>query len=374
MELRYSYPRILFGAGTAEELPRLSPADARRVLLVMGRSSESNGLKDRFSALLADFDVVESIGAVPAEPPLDCVEELVSLGRSENVDAVVAVGGGSVIDAAKTAAAVIPLDGSAGDYFGVAGRDAIPLPRKGLFFVALPTTAGTGAEVTRNAVLTDTSTGIKKSIRSDFMVPDVAVVDPELTLSLPADITANSGFDALTQAIESFTCPAATVATKALAEAAVVKIMGSIESSCADGGDIVARSDMAEGSLLSAMSFSQSGLGAVHGLAHPLGAALKLPHGFVCAVLLPYILELNAEAAAGDYSRLSRALGLDSVDAFTAEIRSLEKKLGVPEGFDGLEKERYPFILSNCRGRSMKGNPRHLSNEEITALLDRLAG
>ena len=372
MEPVYSYPRIVFGAGTAESLPGLLPAAAGRILLVMGRSAESNGLRDRFSALLADRVVVESIGAVPAEPPLDCVEELVSLGRSENVDAVVAVGGGSVIDAAKTAAAVVPLEGRAGDYFGVAGKDAVPLPGKGLFFAALPTTAGTGAEVTRNAVLTDTATGIKKSIRSHLMVPDLAIVDPELTLSLPPDITANSAFDALTQAIESFTCPAATAATRALAETAVVKIMGNVEAAWRDGKDTRARTELAEGSLLSAMSFSQSGLGAVHGLAHPIGAAMKLPHGLVCAVLLPYILELNAEAAEKDYSRLARALGLDSVDAFVSEIRALEGRLGVPDGFKGLERELYPFILANCRGRSMKGNPRHIDDAEIEGLLDRV--
>ena len=214
------------------------------------------------------------------------MDRLIRAGRDFRAECVVAVGGGSVMDSAKAAAALIPLDGWCADYFS--GEREIP--GKGLFFAALPTTAGTGAEITNNSVLTDPATKIKKSLRHPSMVADLAIDDPMLPLSCAPSLTAASGLDAFVQAFESCTSPKANTATRALAYAAIRRIRESLIPAFRCPDDIEARSGMCEGSLLSAMAFSQTGLGAIHGLAHPIGSLLHVPHGKACATLIPAVV------------------------------------------------------------------------------------
>ena len=314
--------------------------------------------------------IVDACGMTLPEPPLNNVDELIELGRKEAVNAVIAMGGGSTIDAAKATAAIIPKKGHTADYFF--GEKEITC--KGLFFAALPTTAGTGAEITNNAVLTDKKGKVKKSIRHASMVADVAIIDPQLTLSMPPSITAASGLDALTQAIESFTSASANAVSKALAKSAVVKIMNSLLPAYQNGNNTAYREIMAEGSLLSAMAFSQSGLGAIHGLAHPIGSLLGLAHGLTCSILLAPVMEWNAPVCKEMYQELAEVCGFVNQNEFMAKICELRKNMQVPSGFSelGLHESHFPFIVANCRSKSMRCNPREMSDAEVVEFLNAL--
>lgn len=365
-----NYPgRIIFGNHAWQQLAELLPAESK-IMLVTGQSAISSGLAGKFKSLLANFAIVNACGMTLPEPPLDNVDELIELGRKESVTAVVALGGGSTIDAAKAAAAIIPKEGKTADYFF--GKRKINT--KGLFFAALPTTAGTGAEITNNAVLTDKKGKVKKSIRHPSMVADIAIIDPELTLNMPSAITAASGLDALTQAIESFTSASANAVSKTMAKEAVIKIMHSILPAYQDGNDISHRKTMAEGSMLSAMAFSQSGLGAVHGLAHPIGSLLGLAHGLTCSILLSPVMEWNAPVCSELYQELAEACGFASQEEFIAKICELRKTMQVPGSFSelGLNETHFPFIVANCRSKSMRCNPRKMSDEEVVVFLKAL--
>jgi alcohol dehydrogenase class IV len=361
-------PKIIFGQNSLKELPDNLPVKSR-ILLVTGKSLRQSGRIEEVENLLSSFPVIHFCG-IPPEPPLSSVDELAALGRKGKVTAVVAIGGGSVIDAAKAAAILIPREGACGEYFH-GNRKILD---KGLFFAALPTTAGTGAEITVNSVLTDTATKIKKSLKSPFMVPDLAIVDPVLTLGASPELTAASGLDAFTQAVESFTSADANIATKALACKAAGIIFRNLTRAYENSNDMDARTEMAKGSLLSAMAFSQSGLGAVHGLAHPAGALLGIPHGVICAILLSPVLEWNLPECRTDYDELAKACGLRNANEFIAETRELSSKLKIPPDLSGygLKSGHFPFIMKNCRSRSMECNPRQMTDADISKLLESL--
>lgn len=369
MTYNLSFPgKTIFGAGSvenlADELPR-----GDKLLLVTGKHAEKSGLINRITQILSDFELFTLCG-VQAEPPLSAVDEIIMLGRANNVSAIIAVGGGSVIDAAKAAAAIIPLNGKTCDYFY--GRKSIP--GKGLFFAALPTTAGTGTEATPNSVLTDPETEIKKSIRHDTMFPDLAIVDPELTYTCPRDLTAHSGLDALTQAIESYISRGANSVSKVLAAKATQLIFNALPIVCADLKNQSARNGMAEGSMITALAFAQSSLGSVHGLGHPLGSKLHVPHGLCCAILLPKILRWNQDFCSEALHELALNCGCVNGNDFIEQIEKLCKDLGIPDNFRefGISSDIFPFILKNCRSGSMHSNPRHFEDNEILKILESL--
>lgn len=365
-----NYPaNIIFGNNTWQQLPELIPQNAK-IMLVSGKSAVSSGLTGKLMKSLANFAIVDACGLTLPEPPLENVDKLIEIGRKEKATAIIALGGGSTIDAAKAAAAIIPLKGWTEDYFSSKSL----IKNKGLFFIALPTTAGTGAEITNNAVLTDKTKKVKKSIRHPSMVADIAIIDPQLTLSMPPGLTAASGFDALTQAIESFTSSSANAASRALAKSAVVKIMHSLLDAYKDGSNLIYRENMAEGSLLSAMAFSQSGLGAVHGLAHPIGSLLGLAHGLTCSILLSPVMEWNSKVCGDHYRELGQACGLNDQQEFIENICELRNIMKIPTNFNklGLKEADFPFILANCRSKSMSCNPREMSDEEIIEFLEPL--
>jgi len=275
-----------------------------------------------------------------------------------------------VIDAAKAAAAIIPLDGETSDYF----YNKKSITGQGLFFAALPTTAGTGTEATPNSVLTDPETEIKKSIRHDNMFPNLAIIDPELTYSCPRDLTAHSGLDALTQAIESYISRDANSVSKALAAKATQLIFNALPIVCADLKNQSARNDMAEGSMITALAFAQSGLGSVHGLGHPIGSKLHVPHGLCCAVLLPKILRWNQDFCSEALNKLALSCGCANGNDFITQIEKLCKNLGIPDNFRefGISSDIFPFVLKNCRSGSMRSNPRHFEDNEILEILESL--
>jgi len=368
---RYSlhFPdEILFGCGELNALPDKLPAGVK-VLVVTGGSAKRTGLYDRLLTLLRDFSPVGICG-IAAEPPLDEVDRIIECGRAQGVTAVVAVGGGSVMDVAKTAACLIPAGGQVRDYFNGSRK----ISRRGLFCAALPTTSGTGAEITPNAVFIEPETQIKKSIRHKYLVPELAIIDPELTVSAPRDVTAASGLDALTQAIEAYVSCGSSNATDALAYKAVELIYNNLQKACDCPGDLAARSSMAEGSMLTAMAFSHSGLGAVHGIGHPVGSLLHLAHGLTCAVLLVPIMEWNAPVTAEKFARLATLCGGKTAEDFINAVRVLRQAVGIPADFRaaGLKEEHFDFIVKNCRSGSMKANPRAMTDAEVVALLQTL--
>ena len=275
-----------------------------------------------------------------------------------------AVGGGSVIDAAKAAAGVIPCKGSISDYFH-GRRD---LTDRSLPLIAAPTTSGTGTELTRNAVLLEPETKIKKSIRHDSLIPRVALIDPCLTYSCPRDVMTRSGLDAFVQAVESYISKNANNTTKALALKAAGMVASNLPVAFRDADDKGSRTALAEASMLSGMAFSQSGLGAVHALAHPIGALLDLDHGLACAILLPHILRINAPCCGAEYAELGAACGGGE---FVAIVKKLNASLAIPATLNGKassDKAR-KFVIANCRGGSMRTNPRDLTDSEVDDLL-----
>ena len=361
------YPaEISFGVGISATLPE-KLTGFRRILLAAGSHFMKTPEYSKLLDSLKNFEI-HTVSGIHPEPPLEDVDHLITAGRDFRAEAVIAVGGGSVIDCAKAAAALIPLNGFCADYFS--GEKNIP--GKGLFFAALPTTSGTGAEITNNAVLTDSATKIKKSLRHPAMVADLAIVDPLLTVSCPESLTAASGLDAFVQAFESCTSPKASAASCALSFAALKKISGNLEKVVRNSSDLAARTEMAEGSLLSAMAFSQTGLGAIHGLAHPIGSLLHVPHGKACATLIPAIVEWNLPLCSAMYGQMAVVCGFgNTADDFLRGCVELCRNLGIRGDFSeyGLNESHFDFIVKNCRSASMKLNPRPMSDDDVKNLL-----
>ena len=372
---------IVFGRGKAALLAAYLPATSKRVLVISGRHAADAEAKTIADFLTASGRGTRIFAETMAEPSPGAVDTATAAIRSWNADAVVAVGGGSVIDAAKAAAALSRLDGSCIEYFN-GTRELVVTDRP--FFAALPTTSGTGAEMTNNSVLTDPATQIKKSIRHPGMTADLAVVDPDLTMGCPRGVTVASGLDALVQAVEAFVSPKGTDYTRALSKAAACKLYGALKrithESWKDAGDepspdAAFRVDMAEGSMLAGMAFAHAGLGAVHGLAHPVGSLLHVPHGVSCAILMMPVFQFNLNACSRLFCELARAFvprePHPDAALFIAAMRELSKGLGVPGNLRdyGLAEEHLPFIVANCRSNSMKNNPEPMSDEQAETLL-----
>ncbi len=366
MNCQLSLPKeIRFGRGERHGLTDSLPAGP--VLIAAGKHAKAR-IEEELLPRLAGREV-RLISDIQAEPPLGEVERLLAAGREIGATSVVGWGGGSAIDAAKTAAALLPLPGAAADYF----FERRAIPGKGVFFAALPTTAGTGAEITPNAVLTDSGSGIKKSIRHPGMFADLAIVDPELTYDCPPAVMAASGFDALTQGIESYLSRKATPASQALALGAVRKLLPLLAP--AVEGDLPMRDSVAEGSMLAAMAFVQSGLGAVHGIGHPLGAACDVPHGVVCAVLLPEILRRNLPDCRDEMAELAFWSVRGEPETLIRILEKVREAIKLPADFKGygLSPRHYAFIVSNCRSGSMKTNPHDFTDQEVVEILEALS-
>ena len=372
---------IVFGRGKAALLPSFLPASAKRVLVISGRHAANAEAKTIADALAASGREARIFAETMAEPSPGAVDTATAAICAWNADAVVAIGGGSVIDTAKAAAALSRLEGSCIEYFN-GTREVVVTDRP--FFAALPTTSGTGAEMTNNSVLTDPATQIKKSIRHPGMTADLAVVDPDLTVNCPRGVTVASGLDALVQAVEAFVSPKGTDYTRALAKAAARKLYGALKRLTLEPWKPVAdkftpdaafRVDMAEGSMLAGMAFAHAGLGAVHGLAHPVGSLLHVPHGVSCAILMLPVFQFNMNACGPLYCELAHAFlpkePRPDAALFIAAMRELSHGLGVPDHLRdyGLAEEHLPFIVANCRSNSMKNNPEPMSDAQAEALL-----
>jgi alcohol dehydrogenase class IV len=373
--------RVIFGAGRSAELPGLLAGYGSRVLICTGASPH------RHADLLAGLSLPTVVFAVAGEPTVDLARAAVAAAREHGADVVAAIGGGSVIDTGKAAAMLLGNGGDPLDYLEVIGAGRM-ITRPSAPCVAVPTTAGTGAEVTANAVLASPEHGVKASLRAATMLPRAALVDPLLTVSCPAQVTAASGMDALTQCLEPFVSPRASPLSDAMAREGIRRAAAGLRRACADGTDVAARADMAVASVAGGMALANAKLGAVHGLAGVLGGTVAVPHGVACAALLAPVVEANVaalrETGQPDHPALARyaeAAALltgrptATIEDGVAWVRQTLALLAIPGlGTFGLAPEQAGGIAAQAlRSSSMRGNPVALTEAGLRAILARAA-
>lgn len=374
--------RIIFGAGTLRELGPLAAEMGRRGLLVTGSHPERTaGLMEQLSAA----GITVSPFVVSGEPTTDLARQGVEAGRDADADLIIACGGGSALDTGKAIAALLSNGGDPLDYLEVIGAGR-PLTQPAVPFIAIPTTAGTGSEVTRNAVLGSAGHRVKVSLRSPLMLPRLALVDPELTYDLPRAVTISTGLDALTQLIEPFVSHKANPMTDALCREGIGRVARALPRAAADGQDAAARADMALGALWSGLALANAALGAVHGLAGPLGGMLPdAPHGAICAALLPHVMAANVAALrrrptdGAGLARFDEAAQLltGRPDARAADgaawLHDLGAALAVPGlAAFGLSRDHFPELIAKAQvASSMKGNPVALTEDELLEIVER---
>lgn len=368
---------ILFGCGEARRVGSQAARYGRRALIVTGcGSARAAGhlatVEDSLRAAGLETSVFEG---VRAEPHLSDVEAVRDAIDEESVEVVVCLGGGSAIDVGKAAAALARTDTPAVEYHS----GGLSCEEPGLPCIALPTTAGTGAEVTPNSVITDADTSLKSSIRGDALLPAVAIVDPCLTLSLPPQPTAHSGLDAFCQAVEAYVSRSANPMSDGVALLACELTALALPRAYEDGSDLEARERMALGSLLAGLALASARLGLVHGLAHPVGVATGQPHGLVCGAMLPMVIRANAAAAAPRYARIARAIsGAESGDNLqdtlnlADRVDGLCRSVGVPTRLAdlGLREEQIPDLArQGASAGSTAYNPRAMTAAGIEDVL-----
>ena len=372
--------RILFGEGRLEEVPAIASHLGSRALVVEGRTGRAESLVQQ----LGERGLSATRLRVSSEPTISLVEDGVRQGRDARCDVVIALGGGSVIDAGKAISALLTNGGPVRDYLEVIGK-AKPLSNRAAPFVAIPTTAGTGAEVSRNAVLMAEDEHVKVSLRSPLMLPAVAVIDPVVTYTQPPSVTASTGLDALTQCIEPFVSPRANPLSDAVAREGIRRAAGALRRAFRDGNDREARHDMAVASLCGGLALANAKLGAVHGFAAPLGGMFPIPHGTACARLLPSVAGVNVRAlrtrlpnapALARYDELARMVtgsAAARAEDGVAWLRELVDELEVPRlATYGMREQDIPVVAAAAKqASSMQGNPIVLTDDELAeALLD----
>ena len=370
--------QIVFGAGTANRIGGYAVQLGRRALVVTGFSEARI---DELIAAWRDQGLVAATVAATGEPSVASVLAGVEAARAADCDLVIAVGGGSAIDTGKAVAALLTNPGEPLDYLEVVGQGkSLAIPSAPL--IAAPTTAGTGAEVTRNAVLAVPEQRVKVSLRSASMLPRVAVVDPELTCSMPPGVTASTGLDALTQCIEPFVSNQANPLTDGIAREGMVAAARSLRRAYTDG-DPAAREDMALASLCGGLALANAKLGAVHGFAGVLGGMFPVPHGIVCARLLPFVAATNVAALQDrapqspvlarydEIGRLVTGRATATANDAVAWIEELCAVLAVPPLRDfGLTAADFDEVIAKSKvASSMKGNPLVLTDRELSAIL-----
>lgn len=371
--------KIVFGSGKSGSLPQLLKDFGRKVLLVTGKNT---GRQEFLAQALAKENFEVTLFSIQTEPSIGIISEGADLVRETKCTAVVGVGGGSVIDGAKAIAALAPNKGNLIDYLEVIGKGQA-LDQKPLPFIAIPTTAGTGAEVTKNAVILSPEHKVKVSLRSDLMFPRVAVIDPELTLSMTPEITAATGMDALTHLLESFVSNQSNPFIDTLCREGMHRIAASLETAYNDGSNRVARTDMAFAAMLGGMALANVKLGAVHGFAGPMGGMFSAPHGALCASLLPAVMKVNYMAVKEQnlqhsiekFHELGRILTANSKAAAPDGIEWVERmiqKLQIPRlsSFE-FDSSLFPSLVEKAKSSSsMKGNPVVLGEDELYEILN----
>jgi alcohol dehydrogenase class IV len=381
-------PRIEFGAGRLAQLPSIAARYGQRLLILTGGRSFTETVHwEALQNALAATGLTHDLVRIAGEPSPDQIDSMVRERRSGGYDLVVGIGGGSVLDAAKSVAGLLKPGNSVMDHLEGVGPE-LPYHGPATPFIAVPTTAGTGSEATKNAVLTHQGPdGFKKSFRDDALMAEYAIVDPDLFAGCPPSLIAANGMDALTQLLESYVSIRANPITDALALKGIAAVREGLFAWYAGGEDAVAgRAQMALAALLSGICLAQAGLGSVHGLAQPLGSFFPIPHGVVCGTLLAGAVRVNVEAmesrapahrALGRYAEVARLLGADphAGDAaarawLIAELEDWTRRLALPPLAElGVSEIDFPRIVAGSRGSSMKTNPIELDDAEVERIL-----
>jgi len=370
---------IIFGPNTIEEVAPIAAEMGHRAFVIAGRTlKHAKGLLEQ----LKKYGIECITFNVSGEPTTETALNGVQLARQAKCNLVISIGGGSVIDTGKVIAALLTNSGELTDYLEVIGRGQ-NLTRTPAPHIAIPTTSGTGAEVTLNAVLGSPKHRVKVSMRSPLMLPRLAVVDPVLTYSMPPEITASTGLDALTQLMEAYVSNKANPLTDGICREGLLRAARSLRPAYKDGGDIAAREDMSLASLFGGLALANAKLGAVHGLAAPLGGIFSAPHGVICARLLPYVMETNVHLlqtrvpgsqSLARYNEVAKILtGTDTAQAADGVrwVQNLCTQLKIASLSEfGLKEEDFPTVVKKAQGASsMKGNPIRLTNEELVEIL-----
>jgi alcohol dehydrogenase class IV len=371
--------RVIFGAGSIKEAAKAVDGWGKKALLVLGKSTE------RASSLIDDLSsrgIDVTLFHVSSEPTVGLTQEGVKSARENGCEFVIGMGGGSALDAGKAIAALMTNPREPYDYLEVVGKGQ-PLVNAPAPYLAIPTTAGTGSEVTRNAVLAVPEKRVKVSLRSAAMLPRLAIVDPELTYSLPPEPTATTGLDALTQLIEPFLSNTANPMTDAICREGIRRATRSLLRAYQHGDDVRAREDMSLASLFGGMALANAKLGAVHGFAGPIGGMFPAPHGAICARLLPLVLETNLMALQFRGNQPETLQKFDEVAQMLTGKTNAQAKDGIlwlkdlvtalnipPLATYGIQKSDFPEIIAQAKkASSMKGNPIELKEDELTRIL-----
>ena len=351
----------------------------RRALVVIGKSAGAIQRAEPLLVLLTENRVEYATFSTAGEPTVDVVRAGTTRARDERCDLVIGFGGGSVIDTAKAVSALLSNEGDLFDYLEVIGKGR-PLTQPAAPFIAIPTTAGTGSEVTRNAVLGSAQHKVKVSLRSPRMLPRVALVDPSLTCDLPREATASTGLDALTQLIEAFVSVHANPMTDALCREGIRRAARSLRRAYENGSDMAAREDMSLAALFSGLALANAGLGVVHGFAAPIGGMFAAPHGAVCATLLPHGMETNLRALRTRQPQSEVLHRYEEIDGFfegnaLAWIRKTCRAMKIPPlSSYGVTRADFPLLVEKAAvASSTRGNPIVLTPEELGEILEREA-
>ncbi len=379
----YSAGRIIFGKGVFQKIGILVSNFGKKALVITGKNSFKNSGNFKFLHNELNKNNIEYtlFDEINREPDTETVDKIAEIGFKNHTDTVIGIGGGSVIDTGKAVSGILTNltnNGSVSDYLEGIGTAEILKPS--LPYIAVPTTSGTGAEVTKNAVIYSKEKNVKRSMRSPYLIPDIALADAELTVNLSKEQTSYSGMDALTQLIEAYTSKKAQPMTSALAIYGIKLTGKSLLKSYNDGSDIKAREDMLLASLLSGLALANAGLGAVHGLASSLGA-FSIPHGKICAVLLPVIIKENISYNIERFADIGRAVSgryfssdKDAAYFIIDYITDLCFKLNIPENLKEyrINRDSISEIVQKAGKGNLKANPKLFTEEELTDLLEKI--
>ena len=372
--------RIVFGWGRRRELGDLLASLGTRCFLVLGsRTLLQHSSFDSIRNTLGNTDItVSPPELINREPIVADVDQAVQRAREWKADVILGIGGGAALDLAKAIAALIPQPptASVSDYLEGVGRE-LSLTKHPLPSLLMPTTAGTGSEATKNAVISSPHAQFKKSLRAETMLTEIALVDPELTITTSPNVTLHSGMDALTQCVESYLSCRANVLTRSLALEGFRHAWAALPVVMQDPEARTAREQMSYAALLSGISLANSGLGMAHGVAAALGIHASIPHGLACAVMLPIALQANLECARDDLNPLDAArtnFHTGSAESLIEAVITLSRSMGLPEHLRdmGVNQDQLAAIAASSGGNSMRGNPREIKDTELRDILNRV--
>jgi len=371
--------QIWAGMDAIEKLEEEAKAlGAKKALLVTDKGVVGSGIDQPVKKQLERAGIsVDTFDKVIPDPDIACAEACIDTAKQGGYDLIVGLGGGSPMDVAAVASVMCTNPGTVQDYLGINLVKTAGTPT-----ILIPTTSGTGAEVTPNAILTDTEAQLKKAVVSPFIFPRVVILDPMLTLSMPASVTSSSGIDALTHAIECYTSNKATIMSDLFAKDAIIRIGRSLRTAVADGSNLKARYDMAIGSIYGGLAITNAGVTAVHALAYPLGGQFNVPHGVANGLLLPYVMEFNAMGSIPRFADIAGFMG-EKIDHMTAldqayraaeVVKALYKDLKIPQSLTelGVPKDAIPQMAEAAMQvtRLMDNNPRQMTADDVAKIYE----